>query len=32
VDFVDPSLPWRLGEVILQEPLQSIQGPVRQRG
>src|SRR5262249_41119442 len=32
VDLVHPSLLRRLGEVIRQEPLQSIQGPVRQRG
>ena len=32
VDFVHPLLLRRLGEVVRQEPLQSIQGPVRQRG
>jgi hypothetical protein len=32
VDFVHPLLFWRPGEVIRQEPLQSIQGPIRQGG
>jgi hypothetical protein len=32
VDFVHPLLPRRPGEAIRQEPLQSIQGPVRQGG
>ena len=32
VDFVHPLLLRRLGEAFRQEPLQSIQGPVRQGG
>ena len=32
VDFVHPLLFRRLGEAVCQEPLQSIQGPIRQGG
>ena len=32
VDFVLPLLLRRVGEVFRQQPLQSIQGPIRQRG
>src|ERR1019366_9551973 len=32
VDFILPWSFWRLGEAFRQEPLQSIQGPIRQGG